>query len=153
MRTLLLGSLVILSTACTTSREVSGEPKSVKADTQKPGAPTDLQSSVANSSVKLSLRFIGSGEHINVSVRGLDGVTVNASAEWLSNATVKAGEVRELTVPFTSTGRGHVVVSVEGDFVAGHRARVHTVAVGDGPVNDLGTVQKTDDGDTVKLVP
>lgn len=165
MRTLLLSSLVMFA-ACCTSKEATADqspsapppapaPKKAPLEgstTVKPGAPTTLEAQVDGARAKLSLRFEGAGEDVVVRVSGLEGVNVSTGGEWLAGASVKAGEVREHTVTFTTSGRGHLVVSVEGRF-PGLKARVHTVAVGEGPVKDLGTVQQTTDGDSVKVMP
>lgn len=166
MRTLILSSLVMFA-ACCTSKEATADqspsapppasaPKKAPLEgttTVKPGAPTTLEAQVTGTTARLSLRFDGAGEEVVARVSGLDGVTVSAGGEWLAGASVKAGEVREHTVTFTTSGRGHLVISVEGRFPGGLKARVHTVAVGEGPVKDLGTVQQTTDGDTVKVMP
>lgn len=150
MRTLLLSSFVLFA-ACCTSKEATAEQATSR--TVKPGAPTTLESQVSGSTAKLSLRFDGEGEQVVVRVSGIDGAQVTAGSEWLSGASVKAGEAREQVVTFTTSGRGHLVISVEGRFPGGFKSRVHTVAVGEGPVKDLGTVQQTTDGDAVKVMP
>jgi hypothetical protein len=158
MRTLFLSTALLLA-ACSTSKEAtagqapqaSQPPEAIPV---KPGAPTTLEAQVTGGTAKLTLRFAGAGEQVDVSVRGLDGVEVSSGGSWLTGAKVEPGQVLEQTVGFAASARGQLVISVEGVFSAARRARVHTVAVGEGPVKkDLGAVQKTTDGDAVKLIP
>lgn len=156
MRTILLSTALLLA-ACSTSKDAaSPSPKqtSVDATTVKPGAPSNLDAVVSGTSAKLTLRFDGPGEQVKVSVKGIDGVEVTSGGEWASEAKVQAGDVLVQRVGFSATARGHLVISVEGVFGGAFKSRVHSVAVGEGPAKkDLGTVQKTTDGDSVKLVP
>lgn len=158
MRTLLLSPVLLLA-ACSTSKEASADQAPLArqpsaAATVKPGAPTTLEAQVTGGTAKLRLRFAGAGEQVDVSVRGQDGVEVSSGGEWLTGAKVEPGQVFEQTVGFAASARGQLVLSVEGVFSGARRARVHSVAVGEGPVKkDLGAVQKTTDGDTVKLIP
>ncbi len=153
MRTLLLSALLVV-TACCTSREAKAPTPPAAPDTVKPGAPTTLESVPGEKSVKLDLRFEGAGENVSVVASGIDGVTVTGNAELLSGAVVKAGEVRTFEVDVTRSGaRGHLVISVKGTFGGASRARVHTVALGEGPPPPTGTKQVTTDGDAVKLMP
>ena len=154
MRTLLLSSLLVL-TACCTSKEAPVTTKqSLAADTTKVGTPTTLDSKVEGGTARLSLKFDGAGKDVAVTVNGIDGVNVTSARELLSGEKVAAGDERRFDVTFDAgAGRGHLVVTVSGDFGSGVRSRVHSVAVGEGLKKDLGTVQQTSDGDTVKLVP
>jgi hypothetical protein len=110
---------------------------------------------VGATSAKLNLRFQSAGENVSITVSGIDGVTVTSPAEVLAGASVKAGEEKPFEVAFThGATRGHLVVSVRGTFGGGVQARVHSVAIGDGPLEDDGSkVLVTDDGDAVKLMP
>lgn len=126
--------------------------KSRGTDTLKPGAPTTLQAQVSANSAKLALKFASAGKDISVVVSGIDGVTVTSSAEALTGAAVAAGEVVSLDVAFTGT-RGHLVVSVRGNFGGSVDARVHSVQVGEVQLQNDGKVLKTNDGDTVKVMP
>lgn len=151
MKRLLLCALLVVTASCA-SREVKPPPA---ADTVKPGAPTTLEAQLGEGSAKLGLRFDGAGENVFVVVSGLEGVTVTSPPELLSGASIKAGEVRRLEVTFTrGAGRGQLVISVRGSFGGAASARVHTVAVGEGPLPDDGAKkQVTDDGDAVKVMP
>ncbi len=146
MKTLLIASLLVL-TGCSTSKKVV-EPAQV---TLKPGAPTALESEVSSTTALLRLRFEGPGENVAVVITGIDGVTVTSPPEAVVGAAVKSGEVRALQVDFT--GRGHLVVSVQGTFNGAKRSRVHTVAIGDVVLQNDGKTQITTDGDAVKLIP
>ena len=156
MRTILLSTALLLA-ACSTSKDAAAPaPKQTSADatTVKPGAPSALDALVSGTSAKLTLRFDGPGEKVNVTVKGIDGVDVTSGGAWASGAKVQAGEVLVQTVGFTAAARGHLVVTVEGLFGGAFKSRVHSVEVGEGPVKkDLGAVQKSTDGDAVKLVP
>ena len=121
-------------------------------DTFKPGAPTTLESQVGPGSAKLALKFASAGKDVLVVVSGIDGVTVTSAAEALAGATVAAGQVVPLDVTFTGT-RGHLVVSVRGNFGGSTDARVHSVQIGEVQLQNDGKVMKTDDGDTVKVMP
>ena len=145
MKSLFLSTLLLV--ACTTSPKT----KETTTDVAKPGAPTALESQVGDTSAKLSLRFESAGENVSVTVSGIDGLTVTSSAEALSGASVKRGEVKPLEVTFT--GHGQLVVSVRGTFGGATQARVHSVAIGEQVKKKDGQVQTTSDGDTVKLMP
>lgn len=145
MKTLLISTL-LLFTACSTSKKV---PQAQL--TQKPGAPTSLEAEVSSNGAVLRLRFDGPGENVAVIVSGIDGVTVTSSAEAVSGAKVKTSEVRVLEVAFT--GRGHLVVNVQGTFNGAKQSRVHTVAIGDVVLKNDGKTQTTTDGDAIKLIP
>lgn len=152
MKTTLLSTLLVVLTSCSTSLELK-TPTAVPAlpaETRKPGAPTELEAQLKERSATLSLRFEGAGEDVSVLVSGIEGVT--SSAELIAGESVKAGEVREFDVPFTRgvTG-GHLVISVEGTFAGGRKARVHTVAIGDAAEFGAGVLQVTDDGDAVVM--
>lgn len=146
MKTLLISSLVFFA-ACSTPKKVA-EPTQV---TVKPGAPTSLDSEVGPASAVLRVRFEGPGEDVGIVVSGIDGVTVTSSAEVVSSSSVKSGEVRSMEVAFT--GRGHLVVSVQGTFNGAKQSRVHTVAIGEVQLENDGKTQVTTDGDAVKLMP
>ncbi len=140
--------LILLVTACCT---VHPE-RSRGADTTKPGAPTKPEAQVTGNTAKLALHFASAGKDISVTISGIDGVTVTSPAEALAGAAVTAGEVVPLDVTFT--GRGHLVVSVRGNFGGSVDARVHSVAIGEIQLKDDGSkILKTDDGDTVKVMP
>ncbi len=146
MKTLLIASLVFF-TACSTPKKVA-EPAQV---TIKPGAPTSLESEVGPDTAALRLRFDGPGENVGVVVSGIDGVTVTTPSEAVSGAELKSGQVLSLQVGFT--GRGHLVVSVQGTFNGAKQSRVHTVAIGEVQLKNDGKTQVTTDGDAVKLIP
>ncbi|MDP2269659.1 MAG: hypothetical protein Q8N23_28200 [Archangium sp.] len=146
MKTLLIAAL-LLFTGCSASKKVA-EPAQV---TLKPGAPTSLESEVSSPTAQLRLRFSGPGENVAVVISGIDGVTVTTPPEAISGAAVKSGEVRALRVDFT--GRGHLVVSVQGTFNGAKQSRVHTVAIGEVVLENDGKTQLTTDGDAVKLIP
>ena len=154
MKTLLLSLLLVVSASCSSREARVPEPKRAAPDTIKPGAPSVLTSQVEAQRAKLSLRFEGAGEGVSVVVSGLDGVSITSAPELLSAASVKAGEARDFEVGFTrGPGRGQLVISVTGTFGGAMKSRVHTVALGEGLKKDDGTVQVTNDGDTVKLMP
>lgn len=142
--------LILLVTACCTSPSV--QKTQPERDTVKPGAPTKLEAQVSANSAKLALHFASAGKDISVTISGLDGVTVTSPPEALAGAAVKAGEVVPLDVTFTGTS-GHLVVSVRGNFGGSVDARVHTVQIGEVRLQNDGKVMKTDDGDTVKVMP
>ena len=138
--------LLLVLASCATPVQTKGT------DTLKPGAPTTLESQVNANAAKLALKFASAGKDISVVISGIDGVTVTTPAEALTGASVAAGEVVPLDVTFT--GRGHLVVSVRGNFGGSIDARVHTVQIGDVQLqNDGSKIMKTDDGDTVKVMP
>jgi hypothetical protein len=153
MKNLILTSLFVLGTACTTPRT---ETPKTRPDTVKPGAPTTVENiKLDTSSGVIQVHFDGAGENVAIRVSALDGLTLTSNAEAHSGLTVKAGD--ELSVPVTFTrgpGRGQLVLSVSGTFNGAQQSRVHTVAVGEGPLKDDGSkVQVTSDGDAVKLMP
>lgn len=154
MKTTLLSTFLVVLTSCSTSQEIKAPPASrPPAEARKPGAPTELESQLKERSAVLSLRFEGAGENVSVLVSGIEGVATS-SAELMAGASVKAGEVRRFDVPFTRGGTGgHLVISVEGTFAGGRKARVHTVAIGDGTDLGAGVLQVTNDGDGVKEMP
>jgi len=150
MKSLLL-STILAVTACSTPRETK-VPEQIS--TVKPGAPTQLEAQLSDGSAKLKLRFEGPGENVWVSVSGIDGLIVTSPSEVLNAVGVKAFEVKPLAVSFTrSPGRGHLVISVRGTFNGAIQSRVHTIAIGEGPLKNDGKIQVTDDGDAVKLMP
>lgn len=150
--------LLLLVTACCTSPAVqkpADNPPERKGggDTVKPGAPTKLEAQVTSTGAKLALHFASAGKDVSVTISGIDGVTVTSPAEALTGASVKAGEVIPLDVTFTGTS-GHLVVSVRGNFGGSVDARVHSVQIGDVQLQKDGSkILKTDDGDTVKVMP
>lgn len=151
--------LLLLVTACCTSPAVqkpSETPPPERkggGDTVKPGAPTKLEAQVTSSGAKLALHFASAGKDVSVTISGIDGVTVTSPAEALTGAAVKAGEVIPLDVTFTGAS-GHLVVSVRGNFGGAVDARVHSVQIGDVQLQKDGSkILKTDDGDTVKVMP
>lgn len=154
MKTTLLSTLVVVLTSCSTSQEIKAPPAAAaREETRKPGAPTELESHLKERSAALSLRFDGAGENVSVVISGIQGVTTS-SAELMAGESVKAGEVRQFEVPFArGESAGHLVVSVEGTFSGGRKARVHTVAIGDAALLGAGVLQTTDDGDAVKVMP
>ena len=148
MKTQLL-TMVLLVTACTTPKEPVRPPKS---DTVKPGAPSSVATpKLTDTSAQIEVRFEGAGENVAVTVSGIDGLTVTSPAEAVSNRTAKAGDTLPLEVTFT--GRGHVVLTVQGTFNGAAQSRVHTVKVGEGLKDDGSKTQVTTDGDAVKLMP
>lgn len=153
MKTTLLSTLLVVLTSCSTSLGIKAPPASPPpSETRKPGAPTELESQLKERSAALSLRFDGAGENVSVLVSGIEGVAIS-STELMAGASVKAGEVRQFEVPFTRGGTGgHLVISVEGTFAGGRKARVHTVAIGDVAELGAGVLQVSDDGDAVKVM-
>lgn len=145
MRTLALSVVVLVTACCTTPTPTQ---KVSAADTAKPGAPSELSSKVGNGQAALSIRFSSDGEISNITVTGIDGVQLTSNAELLSNTKVATGESRTFDVRFT--GRGHLVVTVNGTFGGAQKSRVHSVKIGDA-IQQNGTVQITDDGDVVKV--
>ena len=145
-------STILLVCACSTSKETKVVPSG---DTEKPGAPTKLESQVGANSAKLSLHFDSPGEEVWVTATGISGVTVTSSHEVLSGVSVKRGEDKAFEVAFTKgAGRGHLVISVRGKFGGMTMARVHSVVIGEGPLPDDGSkVLITNDGDAVKVMP
>ena len=154
MKTTLLSTLLAVLTSCSTAQGIKAPPASPPvAETRKPGAPTELESQLKERSAALSLRFDGAGQNVSVLIDGIEGV-VTSRAELMAGESVKAGEVRQFEVPFSrGAAGGHLVVSVEGTFAGGRKARVHTVAIGDGADLGAGVLQTTDDGDAVKVMP
>ena len=152
MKPTLLSTLLVVISSCSTSQEIKTPPASPRVETRKPGAPTELETKLKERSAALSLTFEGAGENVSVVVAGIEGV-VTSSAELMAGESVKAGEVRQFEVPFVRGAAGHLVVSVEGTFAGGRKARVHTVAIGDGAELGAGVLQTTDDGDRVKVMP
>ncbi len=154
MKITLLSTLLLGFTSCTTSQALkTPEAAPPPAETRKPGAPTALEVQLNERSAALSLRFEGAGENVSVVVSGIEGV-VASSAELMAGESVKAGEVRKFEVPFArGATAGHLVVSVQGSFAGGTKARVHTVAIGDGGELSGGVLQNTDDGDAVRAMP
>ena len=157
MKTLLLSALIAV-TACTTPKEPvrtkSSQAKS--ADTLKPGAPTMVDKiQLADRSGLIEVHFEGAGENVSVNVAAIDGLTLTSSAEVHSGRAVKAGDALPVAVTFErGEGRGQLVITVNGTFNGAFQSRVHTVAVGEGPLkNDGAKVQVTTDGDAVKLMP
>lgn len=140
--------LLIVFASCATSVPE----RSKGTDTLKPGAPSTLESQVGPGTAKLALKFASAGKDVQVVVSGIDGVTVTSAAEALTGAAVSAGQVVPLDVTFTGA-RGHLVVSVRGNFGGSTDARVHSVQIGDVQLQNDGKVMKTDDGDTVKVMP
>ncbi|MCA2982019.1 MAG: hypothetical protein INH41_05505 [Myxococcaceae bacterium] len=148
-------STLFLLGACSTQKETKVPQPAPGVATVKPGAPTTLEFELGERSAKLQLRFDGAGENVSATISGVGGVSVTSPVEAFSGVSVRAGEVRPIEVAFTrSAPRGHLVVSVRGTFDGSTHARVHTVAVGDGPLPDDGSRRVvTDDGDAVKLMP
>lgn len=147
MKSLLLCTL-LLATACTTQQKPPSAP-----DTRKPGAPTRLEVlELSASSARLAVSFDTAGENVSITLAGLDGVSLTSPPEAFSGP-VKAGGKVPLAPAFTP-GRGHLVITVTGTFHGMPSSRVHTVAVGEGPLKDDGAlIQVTDDGDRVKVMP
>lgn len=144
----LLLPLLLLGIACCTTKPAH---ESKVGDTRKPGAPFSVESKVGASSVNVALKFEADGKDIRIGAWGTDGITVSdlVPQRVFSAESVKAGEVHTVTIPFTGT-RGHVVISGGGNFGGAEKERVQTIVIGDGSPS-TGTVQKTDDGDVVKL--
>ena len=154
MKTLLLSALIAV-TACTTPKEPVRSPAK-STDTVKPGAPTMVDKiQLADRSGLIEVHFEGAGENVSVNVAAIDGLTLTSSAEVHSGRAVKAGDTLPVAVTFErGAGRGQLVITVNGTFNGAFQSRVHTVAVGEGPLkNDGAKVQVTTDGDAVKLMP
>lgn len=144
MKTLLLTTVLVLG--CT---------KAPEPITPKPGAPTALETvQLSEHEALLFLRTDVAGENVSVMVSAIEGLTLSSSPEVYSGLAVKAGTKYPIVAQFTrGPGRGQLVITVHGTFNGATRSRVHTVAIGDGPLPVTGTIQVTNDGDTVKLIP
>ena len=152
MKTLLLSALIAV-TACTTPKEPA---RAKSTDTLKPGAPSTVEKlQLADRSALVQVHFDGAGENVSVNVAAIDGLTLTSQAEVHAGRAVKAGDELAVSVTFErGPGRGQLVLTVNGTFNGAVQSRVHTVAIGEGPLkSDGATVQVTTDGDAVKLMP
>jgi len=138
--------------ACTHSTTTVTSPEPGKG---KPTAPVDVAAKVSNASAKVTVTFKRAVTDASVSVRGVDGLVVSGEATRVANAAFGAGESTTFEVAFERpAGPAALAVSVSGTFDGAKRARVASIAIGEGPgAPTPGEVLTTDDGDTVKVLP
>jgi hypothetical protein len=138
--------------ACTHSTTTVTSPEPTKG---KPTAPVAVTAQLSDASAKVTVTFKADAKDVEVAVRGVDGLVVSGEATRVSGGAFASGESTTFEVAFQRpAGPAALAVSVSGTFNGAKRARVASIAVGEGPgAPTPGEVMTTDDGDTVKVLP
>ncbi len=156
----LWSSLALLSLgACTSAATAPTKPKAAAAPVVggKSTAPVTVDTQLAGTSARVTVRFDAPASDVRVSVHGVDGLTVTSTPTPVDGGSFVQGAVTTFDVAFTpGAGRSHLVVSVAGEFQGSQRMRVASFALGEPTAEQrASSAQKSTDstGERVKLMP
>lgn len=122
----------------------------------KPMAPVAVDAELGAGSGRITVRFETAASEVNVSVNGIEGLSVTSTTMPLAEASAKQGESRSFDVTFTpGPGRSMLVVNVTGTFGGARSTRVVTFDVGTPTKEQLQTPGKVVEsgGERVKVLP
>lgn len=98
---------------------------------KKTSAPVTIDAQLEGGAGNVSVFFAAAGTDVEISVKGVDGLTVTSAPVPVSRAGFAKGETASFAVTYSpGQGRSHVVVTVSGRFDGAKRATVASYAIG-----------------------
>jgi len=154
----LWSSLALLGLgACSSAAPAPTKPAAAPVVSGKATAPVTVNAELAETAGRVTLRFDSPASDVQVTVHGVDGLTVTSAPTPVQGGSFEQGATTAFDVAFTpGAGRSHLVVSVAGSFQGSPRTRVASFSVGKPTAEQRanGAQKMTDsNGERVKLMP
>lgn len=123
----------------------------------KTAAPVTIEAHLLGGQARLTFRFAARSSGVDISVNGVDGLSVTSAPALVQNGTFERGATAEYVVDYRpGEGRSSLAVAVSGVFGGQPRARVVTFPVGEpggGVAQPATSPAPAQDGERVKLLP
>lgn len=149
--------LALMAPVACSSHAKPTTPAAASQDTAKVSAPVTVNAELDGERARVTLRFDAPASDVQVSVSGVDGLTVRSAASPVQGGSFARAEEKSFDVDFTpGAGRSHLVVAVTGTFQGAHLSKVSSFAMGkptEAQQKSGGTTMTGSDGQRIKVMP